>query len=114
MTSPNDVMDGNLPALVIPKIMTRKRPTTCAGLLWDFSQEESVPALVPHKRKQSASSVNVDYFAPIQKVLDNQKITLQLLSDNSKSKSDHLNNITKETSLKKKKKPKASKNILFC
>ena len=40
MTSPNDVVDGNLPALVIPNVMTRKRPTTCAGLLWDFSQEE--------------------------------------------------------------------------
>ena len=72
-----------------------------------FSQY-SVPALVPYKRKQSACSVSVDYFAPIQKVLGNQKTAFQLLSDKSKSKSD-LNNITKETSLKKKKNRKRAR-----
>ena len=50
--------------------------------------------MVRYKKKPSLfRSPEVDYFAPIQKVLDKQR-TSQLLLEDSKSKSDLNNNVT--------------------
>ena len=40
MTSANNKTEDNLPQLLIPTVITKKRPTTCAEALWDLSQEE--------------------------------------------------------------------------
>jgi len=108
MTSNNNTED-NVPQLLIPTVITKKRPTTCAEALWDVSQEERLSPLVRYKKKPSLfRSPEVDYFAPIQKVLDNQK-TSQLLLEDSKSKSDLNNNVTNQTSSKERKNRKRAR-----
>jgi len=109
MTSSNGNTEDNLPQLLIPTVITKKRPTTCAEALWDVSQEERLSPLVRYKKKPSLfRSPDVDYFAPIQKVLDNQK-TSQLLLEDSKSKSDLNNNVTNQTSSKGRKNRKRAR-----
>ena len=65
--------------------------------------------LVRYKKKPSLfRSPEVDYFAPIQKVLDKQR-TSQLLLEDSKSNSDFNNNVTNETSSKVRKSRKRAR-----
>ena len=65
--------------------------------------------MVRYKKKPSLfRSPEVDYFAPIQKVLDKQR-TSQLLLEDSKSKSDLNNNVTNQTSSKVRKSRKRAR-----